>query len=212
MNAMRRDPCAALSVLLGIFAGALLVGCGSQTKTVTVASSQPASATTSSGATPTSTSRTTTNGATAAPTTTRTAPEPVFTQQEAHAEGLSGAAALVRAKGFTPDDSSQYHPNQTLRVLIATRTGSGDGYNQQAFFFLDGRYIGTDTREASATVTLVSQGDTEVTLAYPLYRNGDPNCCAAGGRATVHFQLNNGRLTALDSIPPVNSTSGFSRR
>ncbi len=202
-------------MLLGVSAGALLLGCGSQTKTVTVAaptSAQPTGTASSAATTPSSTSQTTTNGGPPAPTTTRTAPEPVFTQQEAHVEGLSQAAALVRAKGFTPVDPAQYHPTQTLRVLIATRTGSGGGYNQQAFFFLDGRYIGTDTKEASATVTLVSQGDTQVTLSYPLYRSGDPNCCAAGGRATVRFQLDNGRLTALDSIPPVNSTSGLSRR
>ena len=34
-----------------------------------------------------------------------------------------------------------------LRVLVATRTGSGDGYGQQAFFFLDGHYLGTDAKE-----------------------------------------------------------------
>ena len=59
---------------------------------------------------------------------------------------------------------------------------------------------------------VVSQGDTEVTLAYPLYRGGDPLSCPSGGQATVRFQLNNGKLVALGQIPPVNSSSGLSRR
>ena len=117
----------------------------------------------------------------------------------------------MRARGFTPNDTSQYHSNQTLRVLVGTRTGSGDGYGQQAFFFIDGRYIGTDAKEPSATLKVVSQSDTSVTLAYPLYRHDDPLCCPGGGQATVSFQLDNGRLVPLGAIPPTNSTKGLSR-
>ncbi len=50
---------------------------------------------------------------------------------------------------------------------------------------------------------VVAQGDTEVTLAYPLYRPHDPLCCPGGGQATVRFQLNNGHLVPLGTIPPV---------
>jgi hypothetical protein len=82
-------------------------------------------------------------------------------------------------------------------------SGSGDGYGQQAFFFVNGRYIGTDASQPSATLRVVGQGDTEVTLAYPLYRDGDPLCCPGAGQARVRFQLNNGKLTALDPIPPL---------
>ena len=54
------------------------------------------------------------------------------------------------AKGYTANDTSEYHPNQTLRVLIGTRAAPATGYGQQAFFFVDGHYIGTDTKEPSA--------------------------------------------------------------
>jgi hypothetical protein len=219
MGAMRRGLPRAPGLLAAACCGALLAGCGgSGTKTVTVASSPPTSQTTSSqapttstGASTTSTAPTQTAGGTAAPSTTRSAPEPAFTQQEAHAEGVSAAAALVRSKGFTPNDTSEYHANQTLRVLTATRTGSGDGYGQQAFFFVGGRYVGTDAKEPSATLKVVSQGDTEVALAYPLYRKNDPLCCPGGGQATVRFQLNNGHLVPLDPIPSASSTSHLSR-
>ncbi len=144
-------------------------------------------------------------------TTTRSAPEPSFTEQEAHTEGAAAAAAVLKARGYTALNTAEYHSGQTLRVLVGTRTGSGDGYGQQAFFFVDGRYLGTDTKEPSAKLKVVSQGDTEVAIAYPLYRSSDPLCCPGGGQRVVHFALNNGKLTALDPIPPANSKTGLAR-
>lgn len=229
MTVMRPNLNAALAALvLGASAGGALSGCGgSQTKTVTVASAPEATrstststtpstattATTATATTPTSsaTAPTSTAGGTAAPGSTRAAPEPEFTQQENHAEGLAGAVATLQTRGYTPAETSQYHPSQTLRVLVGTRTGSSDGYGQQAFFFVAGRYIGTDTKEPSATVKVLAQSDTEVTLGYPLYRRGDPLSSPSGGQATVHFQLDNGKLTALDPIPPASSATGTSR-
>jgi hypothetical protein len=119
---------------------------------------------------------------------------------------------VLRAHGFTANDTSQYHPNQTLGVLVGTRTGSGDGYGQQAFFFVGGRYIGTDSTQSSATLRVVSQSDTQVTLAYPLYRSHDALCCPSGGEARVTFELNNGKLTPLQPIPPSSSQTGLSRQ
>jgi hypothetical protein len=118
----------------------------------------------------------------------------------------------VRARGYTPNDTSQYHSDQTLRVLVGTRTGSADGYSQQAFFFVDGRYLGTDTKLPSATVKVIGQADTEVTLGYALYRNGDALVNPSGGEARVTFQLNNGKLVALQKIPPAASNTGLSRQ
>jgi hypothetical protein len=215
MGTMRLSVRAAAALLLGVSAAVFIGACGSSTKTVSVAGTPPVTQTTSTGAhsagststptTSTATSTTGSGGGTPAPSATRTAPEPAFTEKQGSAEGLSAATAVVRAKGYTPTDTSVYHQNQVLRVLIGTRGGSSDGYGQQAFFFVDGRYIGTDSKEPSATVSVVSQGETEVTLSYPLYRRGDP---LSGGQAQVRFQLNNGKLTPLDPIPPASSTSG----
>ena len=190
--------------------GALLVGCGGATRTVSVASPPPVQTGTST-APRASTSSTTTNppaptkgGGTPGPTATRTAPEPAFTHQGSTAEGLSGAEAVLQARGFTANATSDYHPNQTLRVLIGARAGSG----QQAFFFVGGRYIGTDSKQPSAQVRVVSQSDTEVTLAYSLSSSSG----AGAGQADVRFQLNNGKLTPLDPIPPTSSSSGAGRQ
>jgi cytoskeletal protein RodZ len=220
MLAMKRSLNGAVTtLLLAASAAALLGGCGSQTKTVSAAgaptvprtqstASNPTTTTTKATTTPATTS---TSGGSPAPTATRTAPEPAFAQQESHAEGLDAAAATVRSHGYTPNDTGEYHSAQTLRVLVGTRTGSGDGYGQQAFFFIGGRYIGTDAKEPSASVKVISQSDTEVTLAYPLYRNGDPLSTPSGGQTSVRFQLNNGKLAPLGPIPPASRGSGLSR-
>ena len=208
-----RSTLISLLAAAAVVLGALLAGCGGGTKTATVSGAP--SVTQTGASTPTATTTTprskTPAGAEHATGTTRSAPEPAFAQEKTHGEGASAAAALVRTKGFTPNDMSQYHSNQALRVLVGTRTGSGDGYGQQAFFFVNGHYIGTDAKDQSATLRVASQSDTEVALAYPLYRKNDPLCCPGGGQATVRFQLNNGRLTALDRIPPVQRTAGVSR-
>jgi hypothetical protein len=199
----------------GTLAAMLLAGCGGGTKTVSVASAPLPEATTTTPATTPRTSTTTTpattptsttpapseHGGTSGPTaTTRTAPAPAFTHEGtgttgSTAEGLSAAEAILQAKGYTASSTSDYHPNQTLRVLVGTHNGSAEA-GQQAFFFVDGRYIGTDAKQPSASVHVVSQGDTEVTLAYSL---------SSGGQATVRFQLNNGKLVPLGSIPSASS-------
>jgi hypothetical protein len=209
MGSMRRLlPIAALGA-------SLLAGCGSQTKTVTISSATPggAPATTSAQTTSTQAPATTATAPSGTTSPTRTAPEPSFTEGEtgAKAGSLPAAVAIVKAHGFTPVDASEYHPGQTLRVLVATRTGSGDGYGQQAFFFLDGHYLGTDAKEPSAKLKVVSQGDTEVAIAYPLYRRKDPLCCPGGGQRVVHFALDNGKLQALDPIPPASGYANLSR-
>jgi len=212
----------AIALTVGATGAIALGGCGSgQTKTVSVSSaSTPAATSTQSTAARTTapTAKTTPSSTTrsgAAQSTTgaaRTAPAPAFTKQAASAEGLSGALAVVKAHGFTANNASDYHSGQTLRVLVGTRSGSGDGYGQRAFFFVNGSYIGTDASEPSATIRVAGQSDTEVTLAYPLYRSHDPLCCPGGGQAKVRFQLNNGRLAPLDAIPPASSSSGLSRQ
>ncbi len=225
--------------MIALVGGLALGGCGGGTKTVTAANApapeQTASTaapktaatptTKTTAAAPTATARTnttagaqtTTSGGTSSPnsTTPRTAPAPAFTKGEtggSSGEGLSGAEAVVKAKGYTASETSDYHGDQALRVLIGTRDGSSDGHGQQAFFFVNGSYIGTDAKEPSASVKVVAQSDTEVTLAYPLYRASDPLCCPGGGQARVRFQLNNGKLTPLDPIPPASSKAGLSRQ
>jgi LppP/LprE lipoprotein len=196
-----------------------LAGCGSSaTKTVSVSSPVPSGTTTqrtsttgTSSSSPQTTTHTSTgtspNGGTGAETT-RTSTAPAFTKESASAEGLSGAVAVVKAHGYAASETSDYRSTQTLRVLVGTRSGSSDGYGQQAFFFVDGHYLGTDTSQPSASVKVVGQSDTEVTLSYPVYKAGDPLSHPGGGEKTVRFQLNNGHLVPLAQIPSAAARRG----
>jgi hypothetical protein len=221
------------ALALGAAGGALLGGCGGATKTVSVsgaaapvasAGGQTTAHTTSTPASTTPTATTpaarTGGGGTGgqSASTTRTAPAPAFTEtgttsREAASDAQTTAAvAVVSAHGYTPLDLSAYHPSQTLRVLLGTRAGSADGYEQRAFFFLDGHFLGTDSSQSSASIHVVSQSDTEVVLAYALYRSHDPLCCPSGGQAVVHFQLNDGVLVPLQPLPPATSATGLARQ
>jgi hypothetical protein len=204
---------------LGATLVVLAAGCGSQTKTVSVGGASPPPATetlatatqgTSAASTTPAPSSQSQPGGSAPQTTTRSAPEPAFTEGTQQG-GVATAVAVLHAHGDVPEEPAQYHSNQTLQVLVGRPAQSGDGYGQQAFFFVDGRYIGTDAREPSATVRVVSQADTEVALAYPLYHRSDPLCCPSGGHTTVRFQLDNGRLVPLGAIPPTSRSAGLSR-
>jgi hypothetical protein len=195
-------------------------GCGSSgTKTVSVSSSLPSerapqrtqtTGTTSSSPTTTTPAGTGTNtntstnaNGTGGAEATRTTTAPAFTKESSGGEGLAAAVGLVKAHGYSVGETSTYRPEQTLRVLVGTRAGG----EQQAFFFVDGRYAGTDTSEPSASVKVVGQSDTEVTLAYPVYKSGE-ELGKPSGEKTVRFQLNNGRLVALDPIPSASARNG----
>lgn len=205
-----------LSALFGL-TGCLLAACGSGTKVVTASESPPShspktsatsSLTTRANA---STNAVPTSTTTVTATSTRTSSAPAFAEQESAQQALASAIATVRRQGYTPNDTAQYRPQQTLRVLTATRTGTGGEHEQRAFFFVDERYIGTDASQPSGSLKVLAQGETTVTLGYRMYRPGDARCCPSGGERAVHFQLDNGHLQALDAIPPAHSDSGLAR-
>jgi hypothetical protein len=193
----------------------LIAGCGSGAKTVSVSSSplesNTTTQTTSSKTSATSTSTTQTEAETQRTTTeqastSRTSSAPAFVEQEEGSGGpLAAAVATVERAGYVPNDTAQYRASQTLRVLIGAKAGASEAtaYGEQAFFFIDGSYIGTDAAKPSAAIKLVSQSDTEVVLSYGLYDSAG----AGSGEAEVHFQLDNGKLEALDPIPPVRANA-----
>ncbi len=218
---------ALLSIAVAVAVAALVSGCGGSTRTVSISSSPTPASSTSSPAAPSSSAQASTpapattptskapgtsqNGGAAAPASGSSS-GPAFARTGGSAQGLGGALAVLHARGFAALDTGQYHNDDTLRVLVGARQGSSDGHAQQAFFFVDGRYLGTDTSQPSAQIQVVGQGDTDVTLAYSLYRAHDSLCCPSGGRATVRYQLDNGRLVPLDPIPSASASAAASRQ
>ena len=65
-------------------------------------------------------------------------------------------------------------------------------------FFYDGEFVGTDTHDFSANVSVEWYGSEPVALLYILYRPDDIECCPTGGGATVRFP--NSRSTASSAV------------
>jgi hypothetical protein len=137
-------------------------------------------------------------------TSTRTESAPAFVHGESGSRALAGALAVLKRAGYAPISTATYNPEDALRVLVGARPGVEEGHRQQAFFFLDERYLGTDSSSPSGSISVVGSGVDEVTLAYALYRPHDPPCCASGGSVQVRFTLNNGALQPSRALPPLS--------
>jgi hypothetical protein len=191
-------------------------GCGSSSSPRTAASSVPTTTTgtasqpaSSTPSTPTSSAPATTptTTATTAPGATGGAAAPSGSGGSGSATGLSGARAVVASHGYTVVNSADYQAGQTLRVLIGTLSGSAHARVQRAFFFSGDTYLGTDTSDTSASIGVVSQDDTGVTLRYGIYTRGQPLCCP-GSSANVRYVLDNGHLFPTGQIPPAAARNG----
>ncbi len=81
-------------------------------------------------------------------------------------------------------------------MLIGRAAAGGE----RAFFFDEGRFIGTDSTQPSARIVVVAHGDSNVTLAYDVYAAGAQT---PRGQRRVNFALNMGQLAALSPLPSV---------
>jgi serine/threonine protein kinase len=115
----------------------------------------------------------------------------------------SAAASYVYKQGYAPQPGSPpWDPDTPLNVIVAAYTGGASG-PLKAFFFGDGKYLGTDTPDGSGGLSAKRDDGTMVTLTYPIYAVGDPQCCPSGTQ-DVRFSWTAGQLEVLDPIPPVD--------
>ncbi len=121
---------------------------------------------------------------------------------------LDSAEAVVTAAGYTPyqNDGEFWDPQAPINVILGTLTGSADGYNNWAFFFVGNTYIGHDAPTPSMQIAIQSRTKTVITLAYRIYGASDPTCCPTGGTQTVRYQWNGTKLIPLDPIPSDDPT------
>ena len=117
----------------------------------------------------------------------------------------SAAASYVYKEGYNPEPgfSPPWDPAVPLNVIVASYTGGASG-PAKAFFFSDGKYLGTDTPDGSAGVRAKRDSGTMLTLTYSIYAVGDPQCCPSGIPQDVRFSLTVGQLEVLDPIPPTD--------
>ena len=139
---------------------------------------------------------------TASPASTAPSTSPPTTAAPVLAS-LTQAEAVVMGDDYTPydDSASNWDPMAPINVILATKTGSADGYNNWAFFFAGNTYIGHDTSDPSTAISVFGRTKTVITLAYQLYAPDDALCCPTAPTQNVRFQYLNGVFTPLDPIP-----------
>ncbi len=102
---------------------------------------------------------------------------------------------------------SIYNPNDLIYqtnpfiVLMGTCTGSADGYCQRAFFFYNGKFVGTDSPNPSNGIGFKWSTDKIIALNYILYNKDDSLSSPMGGAATVRFEYDGTGLKLLDQLP-----------
>ncbi len=144
------------------------------------------------------------------PTATETAtatPKPTPTPTtDAAQEERAAAADLVASRGFKVVRLDDYDPEATLRVLI----GRSDSGSEFAFFFAGGDYLGNDSTDPSADVSVQSTADSEVTLQYGIFQPGDAPDMPTGVPVLIHFSWDGTELTPLEALPsPKQRTPGL---
>ncbi len=125
---------------------------------------------------------------------------------------LSAAEADVRSRGYYPVDASAYDPAAPLSVILGVRKSSGDGTAQRAFFFADGRLVGTDTPDDSSGIRIAFARPAVIALTYALYDPKDPQCCPSAGSATVPYRWDGERVRPERPVPPSSFSVPDSRR
>jgi LppP/LprE lipoprotein len=122
------------------------------------------------------------------------------TLTKAQRAARNAAVAELQKQGYKPVRLADWHARQTLRVLIGTEGGL-----RRAFFFVGRRYIGNDTTTPSGKLRAGTQGKRSVSLVYSVWRRGDRACCPHGGKVTVRFVWEGGRLRPQSAIPDAAS-------
>ncbi len=150
------------------------------------------------------------------PTTVVTAAPPVQRPPAASPDpadapiaSLLRAEAAVRAMHYTPVADDWYPdsvPGPLLEAIAAVPGGTAIGnQGHRVFFFVSGRFVGTDTTNGRANLEFDYSTGTIVAVNYNLYHPSDPLCCPSAGAQTVRFQWAGGRLQVLDAIPSPDS-------
>ena len=115
----------------------------------------------------------------------------------------TAAVGVLRTQGYLPVHLRDYDPHHTLRVLLGYRAGESGG-PRRAFFFTDGRLVGTDSFEPSTNLKISTSGNRWVTLSYGVYSPGDSSCCPTNGHTKVRYELSGSAVTPVGGTIPAS--------
>ena len=119
------------------------------------------------------------------------------------------AKTVMAHQGYSPVNTDQYSPSSNLRFMV----GRTSPTKMKVFFFVgDNRWLGTDTKDPSMTISVAHSDTDSVQVTYGLYRPDDLDNKPSGGTKTVTFKWNGSKLEPLDEIPSSSDTASLSRR
>jgi hypothetical protein len=102
------------------------------------------------------------------------------------------AVAVVRERGYAPQDLDDYKIDHLLRVIVGEPVDDTPA-GLRAFFFVDGEFIGNDASAPSRELRPGRQLEREITLVYTL---------PSGDEERVHFRWDGKKLEPREKIPP----------
>lgn len=133
------------------------------------------------------------------------ATRPAVTVAPPSSDPTAADLATIRAHGYTVQGHGVSTPDGSGRTLYAWQavcSGSADGYCQKVFFFIDTRYLGTDTARNSNAITGVhASGPQDIAITYPSYAPQDPLCCPSGKPVTITYHWTGTRLVPSGTPP-----------
>lgn len=114
--------------------------------------------------------------------------------------------ACIKNKGYsvsgtTPTATVKTTSGDTLTAWITTATQSQDGHNHLVFFFLNGKYIGTDTTKPSLEITSAKAAGNGIAVTYPVYKKSDSFANPTGTSVTITYTWNGSKLVANKVYP-----------
>lgn len=104
---------------------------------------------------------------------------------------LSAAQWLEILRGHTADCSLHW---------VVVSSGDASDSPGQVLFFDRKSPIGTPTPDPRPYITVTAMGNDTAAVQYQWRQGQDPACCPTG-IATVRFEIEDGKLKALDPIP-----------
>lgn len=116
--------------------------------------------------------------------------------------------ALRQALSFIHRGGCAYAPATSMWMrdwnfnALSGPCRSADGYDQRAWFFVRGRFVGNDAPTPSREVIGLWRDGNTIAFLYVLYRRWDANCCPTGGGKVVRFRWNGHQVVRLDRLPP----------
>lgn len=182
-----------------------LAGCGTTANSGSADRNQTANSSSSSVASksPEATNNTTsTTSTTTITTSVPISPDSTTTSQSSDASEI----VLIKKKGYspirkTPNAITQTRSGDTLAAWITIAIQSQDGYNQLVFFFLNGKYLGTDTTKPSAEITSVKAAGNGIAVTYPVYEKNDSFSNPTGEPVTITYTWNGSELVPNKPYP-----------